>query len=147
MKLKYHNLYRVAAFLISSRSSLVEWVRSHIGIIANKVADTMAKRGATEGSAGAGIDPLTLPFKELHDLCKLPITLYTSSVHIEGLKPKLNIFTTPHRRPSYRKRLAHIASISKSILQPQPPKRFACPRSVVTPLKTCTPMLTAHCGT
>ena len=92
MQLQYHNLFRITAFLISARSSILEWVRAHIGNVPNEVADCMAKHAATK-EEGVNNDPLGLQIQALYDLCKLPITIYTSKVAIVSLKPKLNMTT------------------------------------------------------
>ena len=50
MQLQYHNLFRITAFLISARSTILEWVRAHIGNVPNEVADALY--GQTCGNKG-----------------------------------------------------------------------------------------------
>ena len=84
LKTANHNLYRVLTFLLSLRPDVkLEWVRSHVGVQNNEVADRLAKAGAT-GSRNLipAINPQTLPIQTLYDLCRLPFEIHFTPVKV-----------------------------------------------------------------
>jgi len=76
LKTPFHDLYRVVTFLLSARTTEIDWVRAHVGIPSNEVADTLAKTAAQcIKHHTTDINPDALPLDALMALCCLPINI------------------------------------------------------------------------
>ena len=97
LQTNYHNLFRTLAALDAMRpSTTLEWVRAHVGIEGNEIADTLAKLGAAGSPAGgprADSPPEYLPLNDLLAQSSLAVSVRITPCTLQQALPALT-FTT-----------------------------------------------------
>ena len=100
LKTHYHNLFRLFTYLQSTRPAKITWVRSHVGITENEIADRCAKAGALPRRTPLVLpqrDPEDqMPLQTLFDICKCPIDIAFLPRELDKVKPGM-CYTTRER--------------------------------------------------